>query len=97
MLRYFFSVDRTTPFDKEIDVILKEMRRIGVNSEEYPKMMTHLERLSELKVKERQEPVSRDTIALIIGNLVGIVLIVAYEQKHVITSQKGFNQLIRPR
>jgi len=47
-------------------------------------------------LKEHREPISRDTIALIAGNLMGILLIVAYEQKHVITS-KGFGQVIRPK
>jgi hypothetical protein len=33
---------------------------------------------------------------MILGNLMGILVIVAYEQKHVMTS-KGFSQLIRPK
>lgn len=92
----FPSFNKPTPIDVEIEMVLKEMRRIGVNHEEYPKMMTYLERLNEQKAKERRAPVSRDTIALVLGNLAGIILIVAYEQKHVITS-KGFSQIIRPK
>lgn len=95
-MRYSLSNETDTPIDKQIACVLKEMTAIGVTSEEYPKMMEYLERLEGLRLKERREPISRDTIALIAGNLMGILLIVAYEQKHVITS-KGFGQVIRPR
>lgn len=96
MLPHFPSFKKPTPIDTEIDMVLKEMRSAGVKSDDYAVLMTKLERLHELKAKERKERVSRDTMALVLGNLAGIVLIVAYEQKHVITS-KGFTQIIRPK
>ncbi len=96
MLRQLFSNDTTTPVDALIDAVLEEMHRKGVLSDEYPSLMAYLERLNEVKAKERRTPVSRDTVALIAGNLMGILLIVAYEQKHVMTS-KGFSQLIHPK
>lgn len=96
MLREFFVREKTTPIDEQIDAVLEEMHAVGVTAEEYSKLMSYLERLNEIKVKERQDPVSRDTLALIGGNLLGILLIVAYEQKHVMTS-KGFSQIIRPK
>lgn len=95
MLRQFFRSETTRPVDPEIDAVLDKMHAIGVDSEEYPTLMTYLERLHEIKAKVRRDPVSRDTIALVAGNLLGILLIVAYEQKHVMTS-KGFSQIIRP-
>lgn len=95
-LKYSLTNETETPIDKQIACVLKEMSTIGVTSEDYPKMMEYLERLHALRQKESRDPISRDTIALIAGNLMGILLIVAYEQKHVITS-KGFGQVIRPR
>lgn len=95
-MKFSLTNETDTPIDREIGCVLKEMSTIGVTAEEYPVMMTYLERLHALRLKERREPISRDTIALIAGNLMGILLIVAYEQKHVITS-KGFGQVIRPR
>lgn len=96
MLRRFFKEEEEeTPVDKQIDAVLSEMSAEGVDSDKYPKLMGYLERLTKLKQNEKLPPVSRDTIALIAGNLLGILLIVAYEQKHVMTS-KGFNQIIRP-
>lgn len=92
----FFRNDMNGPLDIQIYAVLDEMQSIKVNSDRYPVMMTYLERLTEIKKKARQDPVSRDTLALIAGNLMGILLIVAYEQKHVMTS-KGFSQIIRPK
>lgn len=96
MLRRFRKDDEPTPIDEQIVAVLNEMTTYGVDSGEYPILLRHLERLHELKTKTRQDPVSRDTMALIAGNLLGILLIVAYEQKHVMTS-KGFSQIIRPK
>jgi hypothetical protein len=96
MLRHIFEKEKATPVDALIDAVLEEMHQVGVQADEYPKLMAYLERLHEVKAKQRRDPVSRDTLALIGGNLLGILLIVAYEQKHVMTS-KGFTQIIRPK
>lgn len=96
VLKNFFTKDETAPIDEQINSVLREMSKKGVLSEEYQSLMTHLERLYEIKKQERTDPVSRDTIALIAGNLMGILIIVAYEQKHVLTS-KGFSQILRPK
>lgn len=96
MLRRFFRREMDTPLDKQIDAVLLKMQGLGVDHDQYPVMIKHLERLTEVKAKERRNPVSSDTIALILGNLAGILMIVAYEQKHVMTS-RGFTQLIQPK
>lgn len=72
------------------------MQQTPVSSEEYSDLMTYLERLEELKAKERREPVSFDTFVIAGANLLGILVIVAYEQKHVMTS-KAFTQLFKTR
>jgi hypothetical protein len=95
MSRYFFKDEREQPVDGQINAVLEEMRTVGVSSDRYPVLMSYLERLTEVKKKANRAPVSRDTMALIAGNLMGILLIVVYEQKHVLSS-KGFNQIIRP-
>ncbi len=95
-MRRYFRNEKITPVDTLIESVQIEMRLVGVYSDEYPKLMAYLERLNEVKAKERRDPVSRDTVALVVGNLMGILLIVAYEQKHVM-SAKGFNQIIQPK
>ena len=95
MLR-IFKKNEPQPVDDLIRDVLNKMNATEVDTEEYPKLMVLLERLYELKTKQRRAPVSSDTIALVAGNLMGILLIVAYEQKHVMTS-KGFGHIIKPK
>lgn len=96
MTSYFLGKVLDIPMEHQINAVLEEMERVGVASEEYPKLMTYLERLNDVKMKQHQNRMSRDTIAVVVGNLLGILIIVAYEQRHVITS-RGFTQIIRPR
>lgn len=92
----FFKRDKIEPVDEHITTVLTEMKHQGPGSEEYPKLMSLLERLYKLKMEHNREPVSSDTIAMVAGNLMGILLIVAYEQKHVMTS-KAFSHINRPK
>ena len=79
---------KTSVVDEPIERILAEMQTYGPDSPEYEKLVRYLERLKEVKANERQHfVVSPDTIALVLGNLAGILIIVAYEQKHVMTSK----------
>lgn len=95
MRKKLFKKDET-PIDVLITNVLSEMDEKGPYSSEYPQLMTTLERLYEVKAKDGFNRVSSDTVAIVVGNLMGILLIVAYEQKHVMTS-KGFTQIIRPK
>lgn len=95
MLRRIFWRETTSPIDPLITKVLEEMEQKGPFSDGYNDLLRDLERLYEIKNHDRLDPVSRDTLAMIAGNLLGILLIVAYEQKHVVTS-KGFAQIIRP-
>jgi hypothetical protein len=85
---------RDSIFDEPINRVLKEMSEYGPDSEEYPKLIAHLEGLTKMKAEERRNRISPDAMAMIAGNLLGILIIVAYEQKHVITS-KGLNFVIK--
>lgn len=95
MLRHFFGRDEPTALDDQIVMILREMKAKGVNSDEYPALLTHLERLYELKATERRKPVSLDTIVMVLGGFVETLIIVGYEQHHVITS-KALGRFKRP-
>lgn len=94
MFRNIFGPREEDPLDDEIKAVLNEMGMIGVDAEDYPKQLGYLERLYELKTKNRRKPVSLDTVAMIAGNILTATALVAYEQKHVLTS-KGFT-FIRP-
>ena len=78
---------KTSKLDEQIDRLLLEMNDLEPNSQEYVKALVAVERLMKLQGEEHRAPVSWDTIAIIGGNLLGILIIVAYEQKHVVTSK----------
>lgn len=87
---------KESQFDGAIERLLFEMDAKGPDTQEYTDMMEHLVKLANIRKEERPGKVSVDTIALVAGNLLGILVIVAYEQKHVMVS-KGLSFLLKPR
>lgn len=75
------------------DAVLLEMETYGPMDPAYPELLNQLERLNALQEKKKQH-VSPDTVVLVLGNLLGIVIIVAYERAHVMTS-KGMNFILK--
>lgn len=78
---------KESELDEPINRLLKDMETKSTDSEEYSKMLIRLERLMDQRRQERGDAVSMDTLALVAGNLLGILTIVAYEQKHVMVSK----------
>jgi hypothetical protein len=83
-----------THLDEAIDQALIEMTEYGPTSPEYPDMLAYVERLNAIKNNKRR--ISPDTFAIVLGNLLGIVIIVSYERMHVVTS-KGMNFILKPK
>lgn len=80
-------------YDAPIEKALASMETYDTDDAEFADALNFLERLTKLKEAEKPNvrKVSPDTLALVLGNLAGILVIVAYEQKHVMTSvAKGF-------
>lgn len=96
MLKHFFSNEGPSPLDPLIDALQDEMHSTDLLSDEYQTLLSRLERLYKIKASERQDPVSRDAVITVAGNLLGILTIVAYEQKHLM-NQKGFSQILKLR
>jgi hypothetical protein len=89
--------EEITPIEREIDANLKKMQEVGVTAPEYKSLMDNLVRLNDMKTKSQSHNrISLDTLAVVGGNLLVVMLIIAFEQKHIITS-KAMNHLIRPR
>jgi hypothetical protein len=82
--------------DTTIAAVLAEMAEYGPMSPEYPKMLKLLERLNKVKTKSSRRPVSTDTIVLVLGAVAQVVIIVAYESRHVMVS-KGMSFIIKPK
>lgn len=73
-----------------------EMSTIGGDSEEYATMLNRLERLYKLKEKNSPKHIDPNTWLIVGGNLAGILIIVFYEQAHVVTSKAlGFAGKLR--
>ena len=87
---------KASKFDQPIDKILDEMARVQQDSDEYSDLLKRLDKLSELQLREQSNKVTADTVWMVAGNIVGILVIVAYEQKHVMAS-RGMNFILRPR
>lgn len=81
---------------KPIDRVLSEMEEHGPDSPEYSNLLSYLERLIALKRGNSPSRVSPDTMMTVVGNIFGILVIVAYEQKHVMSS-KGLGFIGKPK
>lgn len=76
-----------TVLDETIDEALAQLKGIEVGSDEYNRKMDQITKLYTLREKHSAKRVSPDALALIAGNLAGIVLILNYERAHVVTSK----------
>lgn len=81
------KLDKRTNLEKEIDNVLEVMSVMKTDSKEYAETVKCLETLYKAKSGEKQSGISPDTIAIVAGNLLGIVLILSYEKANVITSK----------
>lgn len=72
---------------EEIDRTLKAMQDLDVNSEEGTRLRAQLSELYEIRELRNKDRIKVDTIALVAGNLIGIVLILNHERAHVISTK----------
>lgn len=74
-------------FDLEVDANLDQLAKLSKDSKEYSDIVDNLERLYRAKSLDKQSKVSWDTMAIIAGNLIGILMILSYEKADIITSK----------
>lgn len=84
------------PIEEQKQAVLDEMKRVGVTHETYPALIKHLSALTEVEKIKSRDFVKRDTLVVVAGGFVQILLIVIFEQKHVWTS-KGLSYVSRPK
>lgn len=82
--------------DCEIDAVLEKLKEVDPTDQEYSKLCDVLSRLHDLKRQSKKRSVSPDTMALIAANLGGIILVLAWEEKHVIAT-KAFGMISKLR
>lgn len=78
---------KPTTLDDVIDDVYSNLIGFTPDQEEYQLILDRLSKLHELKNAQRSKRVSPDTMAVVIGNLLGIGLIVGHERAHVVTSK----------
>jgi hypothetical protein len=70
------------------------LKSMDPTSREYADALSKIEKLNAIKAKKPS--VSPDTIAIVLGNLVGILMILNHERAHVVVSKAlGFVMKIR--
>lgn len=82
-----FGKERSSMFDEPMTRVLSEMQTEELGTDEYSKMLKHLDELNKMRLEEKKHRVSPDTWVVVGGNLLGILTIVAYEQKHVVVTK----------
>lgn len=82
--------------DREITRVLRELHACEIGSEEYTKHLNTLRLLNEIDATYQPKSVSRDTLAVIGGNLLGILMIIKHEHLNVISS-RALQMILKPR
>jgi hypothetical protein len=81
------KTDEQTELDKTIADLEAQMRTYDPDSEAYGTLVNRLERLVKLQERNASKRISPDTLLIVGGNILGIVIIVAHERANVITSK----------
>lgn len=89
-----FPKRKKSSFDEPIDRVLAHMKDTDLDTEEYNTLLAHLDKLNRLRVNEKPNKVNADTMAVVVGNLLGILIIVGFERNNIITS-KGLGFILR--
>lgn len=84
--------------DVRIDKLLFEMDDHHGDTEEYAKMVKQLTKLYAIQNQEKEtlksKSISKDTLLIVAGNLIGILMITDFERARVVTS-KGLQLLAK--
>lgn len=73
--------------DDAIAGAISQLDTVPAYSDEYNKMILQIEKLYALRYTNNTQRVSPDTLAIVLGNLAGIVIIVGYERANAVTSK----------
>lgn len=82
-----FRKRKRSVYDEPIALLLTRINEVKDKPSEFESAVRQLVKLEELKEKEAKRRISPDTLLIVGGNLLGILIIVGYEQKHVMVSR----------
>ena len=80
----------------EVERALRELRNHPIGSEDYVRTLDAIVTLHKMKEEEKPDSVSRDTLAVVGTNILGILMIMKHESVNVSTS-RAMNLLMKPR
>lgn len=83
-------------FQKELDRALTELSKHPIESEEYANAIKNIDVLCTARAQKATDVPSIDTILMVAANLLGIIVVLNYEQTHILTS-KAMNFIIKGR
>jgi hypothetical protein len=87
-MKIFTKRDKRTAIDKEIDRVTEIVSLLDPVSEEYTKVNENLTELKEGKAKDKANTkISKDVIVTGLFSVIGILIIVGYEQANVMGSK----------
>ena len=86
---------RNTYVDPEITRVFMAMQDQEPKGEAYGELLSRLEKLHGMRQDEKPNPLNSNTVATVLANLAGILLIIRHEHVNVITS-RAMNMVIKP-
>jgi hypothetical protein len=91
-----FSRRNVSELDLAIDRAIRDLKNHNLGSEPYLISLNMATELTKLKKEQRSLAISKDTIAVVGGNLLGIFMIIKHESVNVVTS-RAMSLLLKPR
>lgn len=79
--------DKRTDIEREMDSLISELHECEVISKEYSLILDRVERLNKIRLSDKGNSISPDTLVVVGGNLAGILLILGYERVNIITTK----------
>lgn len=79
--------EKRRTIDEEVDRMLIELKGLSPDSKEYESVSKNLETICRARSLKPSTLVNWDTIILASTNILGILLVLNYEQLHVVTSK----------
>lgn len=83
----FIKPKPKSKLDEVIEDALDYLKTCSVTDDDYDSTVAKVERLMEIKQQNKRDRVSMDTLAIVGGNILGILMIVGHEKAHVVTSK----------
>lgn len=73
--------------DEAIEEALNELKTHEIDTARYSAAVDQVAKLYKIKTENQPDRLKKDTLAIVAGNLLGILVIVSHERAHIVTSK----------